>query len=322
MSTRQIRKTIKKTKKKNVSNNNTFEINKKILALLDTHQLVGIGDFTHGCTDIPIFIKQLLDFIIKNTNKQIKLFTENSAWRCENIMKHSKLIYKKPLLWNNKWPSGKLTLYAGYGAESPECLELIKFIRKHRNRITIIGADPDIIDRDEAMAKTILDGLLPKNEGYNIWYAANHHVDTDKYEEMNQKWLPNPEIQRYFAGYHLCNKLGNEYCIILSQAYKGIVRYSGVCIGDDCEYRISNLDYIWKDFIIPDYKKYANKKTNISFYDKKEFNVDKLAIFNAPYHAGLKKIEPIGLSGGFYSRNTKNWNYILFFNEIHKLESI
>ena len=74
------------------------------------------------------------------------------------------------------------------------------------------------------------------------------------------------------------------------------------------------------------YKKYvyascnSNNKGNVSLYDKKEFKIDKMAIFNAPYHAGLKDEYPIGLSGGFYSRNTKNWNYILFFNEIHKLE--
>ena len=184
-------------------------INHQLLNLLDTHRLVGIGDFTHGCRDIPVFMTQLLDYIIKNTSKPIKLFTENSAWRCENIMKHHKIIYQKPTMWNNRWPSGKLGAYAGYGAESPECLAFIKFIRKHRSRITIIGADPDVIDRDEAMATTILDGLLPKGEGYNIWYAAIHHIDTSKYEEMNQKWVPNPHIQRYFAGYHIKKKLFN-----------------------------------------------------------------------------------------------------------------
>jgi len=294
----------------------------KILDIMNEYQLVGIGDFTHGCKDIPQFITQLLEFLIKNTNKPIKLFTENSYWRCDNIMNHKKIIYQKPKLWNNKYPSGKLGLYAGYGAESPEYISFIKLIRKHRDRITIIGADPDIIDRDEAMAKTILDGLLSKDEGYNIWYAANHHIDTDKYEEMNQKWVPNPEIQRYFAGYHLQKKLGNEYCIILSQAYKGIVRYTGVCISDDCEYRISNLDYIWSDFIIPESKKYVNNLQPVTLYNNKEFITDLMPFFNAPYHTGLKKETPIGLSGGIYGKNTKKWNYILFFNQVHKLEQI
>lgn len=309
---------------KKASNNNTniLEINKKILELLETHQLVGIGDFTHGCANIPAFITQLLEYIIKNTNKPVKLFTENSEWRCKNIMNHPKLIYQKPTMWNNRWPSGKLGLYAGYGAESPECLQFIKFIRKHRDRITIIGADPDIIDRDEAMAKTVLEGLLPKNEGYNIWYAANHHVDTDKYEQMSQKWVPNPERQRYFAGYYLRKELGNNYCIILSQGYKGVVRYSGICIGDDCEYRISNLDYIWRDFIIPEFKKYVNDHQNITLYDNKEFKSEVMPFFNGPYHAGLKDEKPIGLSGGIYGKNTQKWNYILFFNQVDKLKTI
>ena len=164
------------------------KINEKLLDLLEKHRLVGIGDFTHGCKNIPEFMTQFLNFIIKNTDKPIKLFTENSYWRCKNIMKHSKLIYQKPKLINNKYPFGKLGLYTGYVSESPEFLQFIKFIRKNRDHITIIGADPDIIDRDKAMSKTILNNLLPKNKGYNIWFAANHHVDTDKYDEMNQKW--------------------------------------------------------------------------------------------------------------------------------------
>ena len=92
---------------------------------------------------------------------------------------------------------------------------------------------------------------------------------------------------------------------------------------------MANLDYIWRDFVIPEYEKYVNAssnsinriiKSNVSLHDKKEFKMDKMAIFNAPYHAGLKDEQSIGLSGGFYSRNTKSWNYILFFNEIKKLE--
>jgi hypothetical protein len=237
-------------------------------------------------------------------------------------MKHQKIIYQKPKLWNNKWPNGKLGLYAGYGAESPDILTFIKFIRAHRDRITIIGADPDIIDRDEAMAKTVLSVLHPKGEGYNIWYAANHHVDTGKYEEMNQKWVPNPEIQRYFAGYHLRRKLGREYCIVMTQAYHGSVRYNGICLGDDCYDRVANLEYIYRNFTIPEFKKYVNPNHQMTLYTRSEFITDKMPFFNAPYHADLVMEKPIGTSGGLYGENTKKWNYILFFNKVNHLESL
>ena len=266
------------------------------------------------------FPKILLDYLLKHTNKKIHLFTENSHWRGENIMKDSKLRYAKPIMWNGKYPFGKLGYYIGYGGESPEILDLVKFIRKNRDRITIYGADPDIIDRDEAMSKTILANLLP--EGINIWFAANHHVDTDKYEEMSQKLVPNPEKIRYFAGYYLRKALGKQYCIVLSQAYQGTVRYNGICIGDDCYDRIANLDYIYRDFTITEFRKYVVDKKKIQLLDRKDFVVDEMPFFNATYHCGIKRLKCIGDSGGLYGKNTKKWNYMLFWNKVGKLDGL
>jgi len=314
----------RKTKKKHSAHTSKDleQVNRVIRDLLDSTQVVGLGDFTHGCPDIPRFVIQLLDYLITTTDKPIKLFTENSGWRAENIMKHRKIRFMKPGLWDNRWPVGKLGYYAGYGAESPECIEFIKFIRAHRDRITIIGADPDILDRDEKMAQTVLTGMYPKDQGYNIWYAANHHVDISKYELMNQKWVPNHERTRYFAGWHLKRALGNDYKFILSQGYHGTVRYNGVCLGDDCNDRIISLDYIWRDFIIPEFRQYTtpHNRDGISLLGSAEFQPDELATFNAPYHAGLTNIRPVGQSGGLYDKNHKAWTYILFFNKIGRLE--
>lgn len=297
-------------------------INNQILNLLDSHRLVGIGDFTHGCKDTWDFIIGLLEYLILNTDKPIKLFTENSAHKCKAIMTHKKIKYFKPFMYEGRFPTGKLGIYSGYTSESPEFFQLIKFIRKYKNRIEIIGTDNDTIDRDKSMSIKILNNLHEKNLGYNIWFGSNHHIDTSKYNLMNQKWVSNPHIQRYFAGHYLKKKLANEYCIILSQGYEGTIRFNGVCIGDDCEYRIANLDYIWKDFKIPQYKKYLNKKDPITLYNNKEFQTNSMVIFNAVYHASLDKEKPIGLSGGLYCKNTHNWDFILFFNKVHKLEQL
>ena len=315
-----------KTRKKQIRiRNNTGyleQINQQIRELLDSVQVVGLGDFTHGCPDIQRFVIQFLEYLIKNTDKPIKLFTENSGWRADNIMKHPKLRFMKPRLWNNRWPVGKLGHYVGYGGESPECLEFIKFIRANRARITIIGADPDIIDRDEIMAKTILTGMYPKGQGYNIWYAANHHVDIGKYELMNQKWVPNPERVRYYAGWHLKQALGRDYAFIISQGYQGTVRYNGICLGDDCADRIVSLDYIWRDFVVPEFKRYTNRMQNIELLGNAKFQQNKLAVFNASYHARLTQLKPVGQSGGLYDKNNKGWTYILFFNKVGRLEPL
>ena len=294
----------------------------RILDIMNNHQLVGIGDFTHGCYEMSKFKLDLLKYLIKNTNKPIKLFVENSLWRTENIMKNKRLSYMKPTLWNGKYPNGKLGLYCGYVAESPEELETIKYIRQHRNRIHIIGVDPDIIDRDEKMASSILKQLYPKTKGINIWFAANAHVDMDKYHHHSQKWLAEPERVRYYAGYHLKKALGDEYFYILSQAYKGIVRYNGVCLGDDCYNRVANLDYIWRDFTIPEYKKYCNKESYPILMNKSEFIEKNLAFFSATYFTDLKKENQVGYSGGWYSRDIRKWDLILFFNEVTKLEQL
>ncbi len=67
--------------------------------LLLSHKLLGIGDFTHGCFEIPELILFFLEYLINNTTNKIIILTENSKWRCENIMNHKKLTYSKPTMW-------------------------------------------------------------------------------------------------------------------------------------------------------------------------------------------------------------------------------
>jgi hypothetical protein len=119
--------------------------------------------------------------------------------------------------------------------------------------------------------------------------------------------------------------LGNEYYYILSQAYQGTTRYTGICLDDDCYYRVANLDYIWRDFLIPHYKKYLKfikTKENIVLLDKKQFHENELAIFSATYFTNLKIEKPVGESGGWYTKDLRKWDMILFFNKVDKLNGL
>jgi len=84
----------KKTKKtkKNTNNFKLQPILESLHNLLETHKLLGIGDFTHGCLEIPQLMLSFLQYLINNTHNKIILLTENSKWKCENIMNHKKNI--------------------------------------------------------------------------------------------------------------------------------------------------------------------------------------------------------------------------------------
>jgi len=123
----------------------------------------------------------------------------------------------------------------------------------------------------------------------------------------------------YFLG--IWHPFLTEYYFMLSQAYKGITRYNGICLGDDCWSRIGNLDYIWREFEIPQFKKYCCK-SKIRLLDKSEFQEDEMALFSATYFADTEKVKTVGKSGGWYTSNLKKWNMMLFFNSVSKLEAL
>ena len=117
----------------------------------------------------------------------------------------------------------------------------------------------------------------------------------------------------------LKKKLGKEYFYILSQAYEGITRYNGICIGDDCYNRIGNLDYIWREFTISNLKKYCSSE-GIILLDKTHYNEKDMAIFSATYFADCDKLDVIGKSGGWFTKDLRKWNLMLFFNKVNELE--
>ena len=208
------------------------------------YKLIGIGEFSHGIMESWIFRFNLLKYAIKNTNKNIIIFNEMSIWQADNIMnntiwsiKDNKHIdYKgikieKPIQ-NDNYVGGKLWQYCGHAMESNIFLKIIKYIRAHKDRITIIGIDNDKIDRDYDMYKIIIKNYKLSN--INFLWGHNNHVGDLPLSNDNLLYIKNKN-HKWFLGHYLKKELKDDYCIILSQAYEGINRFNSYCMGNNCE---------------------------------------------------------------------------------------
>jgi len=170
---------------------------------------------------------------------------------------------------------------------SPIYLKIIKFIRKNITRITIYGVDVPKLNRDKEMANNIIKKLRKDD------------IDDRKITELYETKYHH---EKYRCGYYLKKKYGKGYCIILSTGYKGEIRYDSICDNKYCDNRIYPKEPIYKNFMIDIYKKYVRDN---------KFN-DKIAVFTAAYFD----------KGELMMVNTKMWNYIIFFNNVNKLELI
>jgi hypothetical protein len=282
------------------------------------YNLIGIGEFSHGIIESWEFRFNLLKYAIKNTNKNIFIFNEMSVWQGNNIMnntiwsikdkkfvKYEGIKLEKPIQ-NNNYVGGKLWQYINHTMESNIFLKIIKYIRKHKDRIKIIGIDNDTIDRDYDMYKIIMKNYNPSN--INFLWASNHHIADLELSDDNLLYIKNKN-HKWFLGHYLKKKLKDDYCIVLSQAYEGINRFNGYCIGNNCEKRTYQLKYFYKKFKYEKNKKYVN--------------------VNKKYQLLIDYTEPLlSFSNSYYKRNkygvqdyinTKIFNYVLFWNEVNEL---
>lgn len=282
------------------------------------YNLIGIGEFSHGIIESWQFRFDLLKYAMKNTNKNIIIFNEMSVWQADNIMnntvwsikdkkyiKYEGIKIEEPIQ-NNNYVGGKLWQYINHAMESNIFLKIIKYIRKNKDRIKIIGIDNDKIDRDYNMYKIIMKNYNSTN--INFLWAHNNHVADLPLSEDNLKYIKNKN-HKWFLGHYLKKKLKENYCIIFSQAYKGINRFNGYCIGNACEKRTFQLKYFYKKFKYDKNKKYVNinKKYQL-LTDYKE----PLISFSNSYYKGNKY-------GVQDYMNTNIFNYILFWNEVNVL---
>ncbi len=286
--------------------------------LIKKYTIIGIGEFSHGILESWKFRFNFLKYVLKNTNKKIVIFNEMSIWQAENIMnntiwseKDKKFIkfkgikYEKPVK-NDNYIGGKLWQYITHAMESNIFIKIIKYIRKYKDRITIIGIDNDKIDRDYDMYKIIIKNY--KSSNINFLWAHNLHISNLKLDDSNYLYIKNKN-HKYYCGYYLKNKLKNKYCIILSTAYSGENRFNGYCFGKNCEKRTFQLKYFYKKFKYNKNKKYIVKNKNIQLLEK--YNEPLLSYSNSYY---------IDNKYG-YSYNIKEYyfDYILFWNKVTKL---
>ena len=283
------------------------------------YKLIGIGEFSHGIQESWEFRFNLLKYAMKNTNKKIIIFNEMSVWQADNIMNHTiwsikdnKYIEYNGIklenpVQNNNYVGGKLWQYMNHAMESKIFLEIIKYIRKNKDRITIIGIDNDKIDRDYDMYKIIMKNYKPSN--INFLWGSNHHVGDLPLSDDNLKYIENKN-HKWFLGHYLKKKLKDNYCIVLSQAYEGINRFNGYCIGENCKERTYQLNYFTKKFKYNKNKKYVN--VNKKYQLLTDYN-EQIISFSNSYYKGNK----YGVQDYI---NTNIFNYILFWNKVNALK--
>jgi len=246
-----------------------------------------------------------------------------SKWQSDNIMnntiwdynlnkyiKYDKIKYENYIDLGINIPSyGILNQYCNHTTESIIFLKIIKYIRKHIDRIIIIGIDNDKMDRDYYMYKMIMINL--DNNNINFFWAHNCHISTNLLQKYNLKYIKNKN-HKYFCGYYLKNKLKNQYCIILSTSYKGINRFNSYCNNNLCEKRIWNLKYFYHKFKHNENKKYINENKKyqlLTNYNEQLINFSN-SYFNENKY-GYSSIE-----------NNDDWTYILFYNEVNYLKPL
>jgi len=151
----------------------------------NNYELIGIGDFSHGNQNIWNCRFNLLKYFIKNTNKKIIIFNGDTKEHCENIMNTKKrLSYYKSYGVVNNYGYGPLDKYCYRVYDSPIYLKIIKYIRKNKHRIIIIGVDGDNINRDKQMANNILKIINKKH--INLFFAHNDHINNQKITEKHE----------------------------------------------------------------------------------------------------------------------------------------
>ena len=284
------------------------------------YKLIGLGEFSHGIQESWEFRFNLLKYAMKNTNKKIMIFNEMSIYQAEHIMnntiwsikenkdiKYDGIKIEEPIQ-NGNSVFGKLWQYCGHATDSKIFLEIIKYIRKHKDRVTIIGIDNDKLDRDYDMYKIIMKNYDENN--INFLWGHNYHISTMNLSDDTFKYIKNKN-HKYYCGYYLKKKLKDNYCIVLSQAYEGENRFNGYCKGENCNERTFQLKYFNKKFKYDKNKKYVNENNNYQLLtDYKE----PLISFSNSYYEGNK----YGVQN-YDEIKLNNFNYVLFWNKVSRL---
>jgi len=277
------------------------------------YTLIGIGEFSHGIQETWDYRFQLLKKLMKKSTKNICIFCDISVWQGANIMNDIDIQFEEIIIdKTEKSPTwGKLSRYVHHTSESSIFLNIIKYIRKYKNRIRIIGIDNDKLDRDYDMYTIIKNNLDDKN--INFLWAHNNHVDDrllnwDTFKLTKEAY---PD-HKWSCGHYLKKQMPNRYCIILSNACKGENRFNSYCEGDGCSNRIWKDEYFYKKFVFDNNNKivFDGKKYKITW------NYNNLFMeFSNSYYLDNKQGEQA-------IANSNNWDYVLLWDNVSRLVAL
>jgi hypothetical protein len=186
-----------------------------ITSLAQVGCVVAIGEYSHGDANIWKLRLDVLRELTKNNNStKIQIFLEDVDEYVRNIMFDPEILIKPSYEYRNTYPLQRYTSYRIY--DSVEYLEFIKFVRE--NKIKVYGADNCVDNRDRFMAEFILRSM--DKTCVNLYFAHNYHIC----QQVSDNYLPYK-----VTGDYLREALGDKYITIISAAYKGQVRYDGIC---------------------------------------------------------------------------------------------
>lgn len=275
---------------------------------IDNYDLIGIGEFSYGFEEIWDFRYKLLKRLIFSSRKKITLFLDITSYQAHNIQystyrnEDNKLIdYDEikfeGLTQKNKHvqPKGMLHNYVSYLLESKTFYKFIKYIRKHQSRINIVGLH-NHVDNHAEMYDKIKKHLCRTR--LNLIFAHNNIIDSRKNKDHTS------------CGYYLKNKLREKYCIILSQAEEGELRFCGFYLGHKFKYHVWYKEYFYHRFKYHKYNRLYTKLKN-------------------PYHILTHYCgEFMEFGDGYYECNnyghdkmvtSHTWDFVLYWHVVTKL---
>lgn len=273
--------------------------------IFDSYQLIGIGDFSHGDSNIWTYRLDLLKkCLLDYPSRKITIFIEDTIDHTNNIMMDEKLIIDSSYgVFENKYPYGPLERYCIRSWDSKIFYEIIQFIRD--NNIEIIGVNSPTQARDKKMAQTIIEKLNTSN--INFFWAANAHVDSRPITESYElKFVPD---ELFRAGYYLKKHFKDKYLIIVSAAYEGEIRFNSICSNKDCDKRTFPEIPFFENFHIDNLKKYVTSN-DYNLYDAINFKDPIVEFSDAKF--------PNDFNQKVY--DLKTFDKVLFFSKSNKLE--
>lgn len=272
---------------------------------INDYSLIGIGEFSYGFQEIWEFRYNLLKKIIRTTNKKIMLFMDVTKKQQQNINRlayvdeDDKLEKGEDLQFierkfKNKFhePIGMLGLYVPYVSESHIVYKILKYIKSHRDRIQVVGIK-NIPTKDVCNE---IKKLLNTTTHINLLFAHNNIVD----DRIKKNYVS--------CGHYLKKIYGKKYCIILSQASQGELRFDSFYLGHHSDTHVWEHTHFYKFFMFKS-KKYNKLDNNYKLCKR---YCKKLIEFGNGYYENTK-----------YGHNeilsSHTWDFMLFWNVATKL---